>query len=174
MAESAAAQARNAAVLRGMMWMAAGGLALCTMNALMRVMTLQMDSLQAQFLRAFFGLVVMLPLLVRDGAGAYRPKNIRGQFWRGAMHAAALNLFFLALPHIPLADVTAIQFTTPIFVLFGAAMLLKEKVKTTEVVLLNMPFSVACDTLNGPNGSAAVREYSFVTTIALSTDNDVR
>jgi len=141
MAEAAAARARNAVVLRGMMWMAAGGLTLCTMKALMRVMTLQMDSLQAQFLRAFFGLVVMLPLLVRDGAGAYRPKNIRGQFWRGAMHAAALNLFFLALPHIPLADVTAIQFTTPIFVLFGAALLLKEKVSAARWIAAAIGFS---------------------------------
>jgi len=134
-------QAQGATVLRGMMWMAAGGLTLCVMNALMRVMTLQMDSLQAQFLRAFFGMAVMLPLLLRDGVAAYRPNNLRGQCWRGAMHAIALNLFFLALPHIPLADVTAIQFTTPIFILFGAALLLKETVSAVRWIAAAVGFA---------------------------------
>jgi drug/metabolite transporter (DMT)-like permease len=111
-----------------MAWMAAGGLTLCAMNALMRVLTQEMSPLFAQFLRYLFAMLVMMPLLLRDGLGAYRPNNLRGQFWRGLFHAAALTLFFLALPHIPLADMTAIMFTTPIFVLMGAAMLLGEKV----------------------------------------------
>ncbi len=111
-----------------MMWMAAGGLALCTMNAVMQMMTRELNPFLALFLRYVMGLLVMVPMLVRDGPAAYRPNNLRGQIWRGVVHTAALSLFFLALPHIPLADVTAIQFTTPLFVLIGAALLLGEKV----------------------------------------------
>jgi drug/metabolite transporter (DMT)-like permease len=111
-----------------MAWMAAGGLALSTMNAIMRVMTQALDPLQAQFLRYLFGLLVMLPMLLRHGLAAYRPNRLPGQLWRGVVHAGALTLFFLALPHIPLADVTALMFTTPIFVLFGAALVLREQV----------------------------------------------
>lgn len=109
-------------------WMAAGGLALCTMNALMRLMTQQLDPLNAQFLRYVCGLAVMMPMLLRDGPSAYRPNRLPGQLWRGVFHTAALTLFFLALPHIPLADATAIMFTTPIFVLVGAALVLRERV----------------------------------------------
>jgi hypothetical protein len=76
------------------------GLLLVAMNALMRKMTLEMDSFEAQFLRYLFGLLVMMPLLFRDGLAAYRPRNMTGQWWRGAMHATALSLFFLALPHV--------------------------------------------------------------------------
>ncbi len=108
--------------------MAAGGLSLCTMNALMRVMTLELDPLHAQFLRYFFGVIVMLPIVLRHGWRSYRPNRFRGQVWRGMVHTAALTLFFLALPHIPLADMTAILFTTPIFVLIGAALVLRESV----------------------------------------------
>jgi drug/metabolite transporter (DMT)-like permease len=118
----------SSTTLQGMAWMAAGGLALCTMNAIMRVMTQQLDPLNAQFLRYLCGLAVMMPALVRDRPSAYRTKKLPGQIWRGAFHTAALTLFFLALPHIPLADMTAIMFTTPIFVLVGAALLLGEKV----------------------------------------------
>lgn len=109
-------------------WMALGGLLLVSMNALMRVMTQELSPLQAQFLRYLFGLAVMLPLLLRHGFAAYRPYRVGGQLWRGAAHTAALTLFFLALPHVPLAEMTAILFTSPIFVLVGAAVLLRERV----------------------------------------------
>lgn len=115
-----------------MVWMAAGGLSLSAMNALMRVLTLELDPPFAQFMRYLFALLLVLPLLVRDGPAAYRPRNLPGQLWRGAAHTAALGLFFLALPHLPLADVTAIMFVTPIFVLVGAALVLREKVSSAR------------------------------------------
>lgn len=120
--------ARRAAMLRGMAWMALGGLLLVSMNALMKHMTSAMSPLQAQFLRYLFGLVLMLPWVLRAGWAAYRPRRLPGQLWRGACHWAGLTLFFLALPHVPLADMTSILFTTPIFVLAGAALVLGEKV----------------------------------------------
>jgi drug/metabolite transporter (DMT)-like permease len=79
-----------------------------------------------QFLRYLFGLAVMLPLLLRAGLPAYRPRNPAGQFWRGAVHTAGLVLWFLALPHIPLADTTAIGFTGPLFIMIGAWWFLRE------------------------------------------------
>ncbi len=112
--------------------MALGGFLLVAMNALMRLMTLEMNSLQAQFLRYVFGLAVMLPLLMRDGLAAYRPSNMAGQWWRGAVHISALSLFFIALPHVPLADMTAILFTSPIFTLLGAAFVLRETVTSAR------------------------------------------
>jgi drug/metabolite transporter (DMT)-like permease len=125
---SAAAAPSASVIPKAMAWMALGGFLLVSMNALMRLMTLEMNSLQAQFLRYLFGLAVMLPLLMRDGFAAYRPANMRGQWWRGAVHISALSLFFIALPHVPLADMTAILFTSPIFTLLGAAIFLREKV----------------------------------------------
>jgi len=109
--------------------MAAGGLALSTMNAIMRVMTQALDPLQAQFLRYLFGLLVMLPMLLRHGLAAYRPNRLPGQLWRGVVHAGALTLFFLALPHIPLADVTALMFTTPINFLLNKYWTFRKKEK---------------------------------------------
>ena len=69
--------AKASVVPRAMLWMALGGLLLVAMNALMRKMTLEMDSFEAQFLRYLFGLVVMLPFLVREGFAAY--KSIFGE-----------------------------------------------------------------------------------------------
>ncbi|MCO5118079.1 MAG: DMT family transporter [Burkholderiaceae bacterium] len=115
-----------------LLWAVASGMALQTMNAVMRLMALELHSMQAQFLRALFGLIVMLPVIAvgirQSGWRSYWPKDMRGQWLRGLAHTVATLLFFLALPHLPLADSTAIGFTTPLFILLGAALFLGEKV----------------------------------------------
>lgn len=115
-------------VLRGMAWMALSGMSFSLLNALMSGLTREMHPFQAQFLRYLFGFAVMLPLLARSGLAAFAPNGLSGQLWRGVIHTAGLLLWFLALPHIALADVTALGFTGPIFVMLGAVVFLKEKV----------------------------------------------
>lgn len=113
--------------LRGMLWTIAAGMLFAVLNATMRAMALQLDTYQTQFLRYLFGLLVMLPLVMRSGLTAYRPNDLRGQLLRGLVHTAGMFLWFTALPRIPLADTTAIGFTTPIFIMIGAALMLGER-----------------------------------------------
>jgi drug/metabolite transporter (DMT)-like permease len=115
--------------VRGLLWSGGAGLSFVVLNAWMRGLSLQMDPYQTQFLRYLFGLVVMLPLVIRGGLAAYRPKHVGGQFLRGAVHTVGLCLWFTALPHIALADTTAIGFTGPIFIMIGAAWLLGERMR---------------------------------------------
>ncbi|MFA7503152.1 MAG: DMT family transporter [Burkholderiaceae bacterium] len=114
-------------VLRGMLWSVAAGIAFALLNALLRVMTTELDPMQAQFLRYLFGLIVMLPIILRQGLGKYRPNGLGGQLWRGVIHTSGLMLWFTALPHLSLAYMTAIGFTTPIFIMLGAAIFFREK-----------------------------------------------
>ena len=109
-----------------MLLVAASGMIFCVLNALMRLLAQDMPAMQSQFLRYFMGLVVLAPWLWRDGLAAYKPQSVRGQFARGTFHSAGLALWFIALPRIPLADMTAIGFTTPIFVMIGAYLFLGE------------------------------------------------
>jgi drug/metabolite transporter (DMT)-like permease len=117
------------AAVRALLWAAAAGLVFTVLNALMRLLAQQLDPFLTQFLRYFFGFAVLLPWLLRHGFGAYRPQSPAGQFWRGAVHTVGLMLWFAALPHIPLADTTAIGFTTPIFIMLGAWWFLKEPMR---------------------------------------------
>jgi drug/metabolite transporter (DMT)-like permease len=118
--------ARLPPTLRGLIWSACSGLLFCILNATMRGLAQQLPPLQAQFLRYLFGIVVVLPLVLRSGLAAYRPKHLLGQFTRGAVHSVGLVLWFLALPRIPLADLTAIGFTGPLFIMIGAHLFLHE------------------------------------------------
>jgi drug/metabolite transporter (DMT)-like permease len=120
---------RLPAVWRGMLWVALSGLLFTCLNATMRNITLSLDAFESQFLRYLFGVVAMLPLVWRTGLTAYRPVDLRSQFSRGAVHTVGLMLWFTALPHLGLADMTAIGFTGPIFIMLGAAWFLGEKMR---------------------------------------------
>lgn len=114
---------------RAMLWAASAGLLFSVLNALMRALALGIDPFQAQFLRYFCGLLVLLPIVLHRGYAAYRPHNIGGQFLRGGAHTLGLALWFTALPKIPLADMTAIGFTTPIFIMIGAWLAFSEPMR---------------------------------------------
>lgn len=117
------------AVWRGMLWVALSGLIFSILNGLLRALTLHSNVYQAQLLRYATGAAILMPLLSRHGWAHYRPNNWLGQLWRGGVHSAALLLWFAALPHLSLADMTAIGFTGPIFIMLGAAWFLGESVR---------------------------------------------
>lgn len=114
-------------VTRAMAWMALSGIAFAALNTTLRAISLTMNPLQVQFLRYFVGLLVMSPFIVRVGLKAYAPNGLIGQLWRGAFHTAGMVLWYIALPHLSLADMTAIGFTGPIFIMIGAVLALGEK-----------------------------------------------
>jgi drug/metabolite transporter (DMT)-like permease len=121
--------ARLPASARGLLWALGAGVVFSVLNTLMRALTIDLDPFQTQFLRYVFGLLVMLPLILRSGVASYRPRNIGGQFTRGAVHTVGLTLWFTAIPHITLADTTAIGFTGPIFIMLGAAWFFGERMR---------------------------------------------
>lgn len=120
------ARPSRAATLRGMGFMALAGLLFCVLNTIARSLAQQLDPFQTQFLRYLAGLLVLLPFMLRTGLAAWRPHDLRGQGWRGLVHTSGLLLWFWALPHVPLADMTAIGFTGPIFIMAGAVLFLGE------------------------------------------------
>jgi drug/metabolite transporter (DMT)-like permease len=125
---------------RGLLWTSAAGFIFSMLNALMRLLTQQIDPFQAQFLRYFFGLLVILPLVWRGGFANYLPKRIGDQFTRGLAHTVGLCLWFSALPKIPLADMTAIGFTGPIFIMIGAYLAFREPMRWERWVATALGF----------------------------------
>lgn len=127
--------------VRALLWSMAAGFLFIILNSIMRQLTLALDPFLTQFLRYVMGVVVMLPFMVRSGLASYRPKNVAGQFARGAVHTTGLVLWFVALPHISIADVTAIGFTGPIFIMLGAALVFKEPMRWERWVAAAIGFT---------------------------------
>jgi drug/metabolite transporter (DMT)-like permease len=166
--------------LKGLLWTLAAGFLFTLLNTLARYLTTQLHPFQSQFLRYLFGLLVMLPLVWHAGRAAYRPLNIRGQFLRGAVHTLGLALWFAALAKIPLADMTAIGFTTPIFIMIGAWLFFRESMHWDRWLAALIGFAgvlvVVGPKLSGSGGyynlvmlaSAPVFAASFLITKALT------
>ncbi|WP_066710365.1 DMT family transporter [Curvibacter delicatus] len=147
--------------VQGLLWTLVAGICFVLLNTLSRYLTTQIDPMQSQFLRYFCGLLVMLPLVWRSGLAAYRPRHIGGQFVRGLVHTAALGLWFVALPHISLADMTAIGFTTPIFIMLGAWLFLREPMHWERWLAALVGFGGVLVVV-GPGLSASGGIYSLV------------
>ncbi len=168
------------AAVRGMVWMVAGGLLFSLLNTIARELTLHLDVYQSQFLRYLFGLLVILPWVFRAGWRTYMPVHMAGQFWRGGVHTLGLILWFTALPQIPLADMTAIGFTGPIFIMIGAAWFLGEPMRRDRWIAALIGFAgvlvVVLPKMSGAGGwynlvmlaSAPVFAASFLITKALT------
>jgi drug/metabolite transporter (DMT)-like permease len=120
---------RLPSTVRGLLWSAGAGLTFSLLNTMMRGLTRDVGPFETQFLRYAFGLAVMAPLILRAGVAAYRPNNVMGQFTRGGVHTIGLLLWFAAIPHITIADTTAIGFTGPIFIMLGAAWMFGERMR---------------------------------------------
>jgi drug/metabolite transporter (DMT)-like permease len=103
-----------------------------------------------------------------------------GQVWRGAIHTAGLLLWFVALPHVPMAEVTALGFTTPLFIMLGAMVFLGEKLVVARWIAALIGFAgvlvVVWPNLTGAGGpyslvmlaSAPLFAASFIITKALT------
>jgi drug/metabolite transporter (DMT)-like permease len=70
----------------------------------------------AVFFRSFFGLIVLLPWLVRGGVAGLRTPYPRQQVTRALAGLAAMYCFFYAIAHLPLAEAMLLNYSSPLFI----------------------------------------------------------
>ena len=108
--------------------MVSGGILFVAVTVLVRLLGSDMPAVEAAFIRYLIGALMLLPLYCR-----LRWRNLKrsrlGLFGaRGLVHAMAVMLWFYAMARIPLSEVTAIGFSTPVFTAIGAILIFKEQV----------------------------------------------
>lgn len=86
---------------------------------------------QAVFFRAFLTVPVLLLWFGAKGqiADALRTSNWQGHARRGIIGSIAMGLGFWGLKYLPLPEVTALRFVTPIMIVVLAALMLGERVR---------------------------------------------
>jgi drug/metabolite transporter (DMT)-like permease len=113
--------------LLGIFWMFITGLNFVAVTALVKYVGDGVPAAQAAFLRYVIGLLFFLPFLpsllkIRLSRPAL------GLFClRGVAHTAAVVLWFFAMTRIPIAEVSALNYLSPIYVTLGAAFFLGER-----------------------------------------------
>ncbi len=105
------------------------------MAALIKYLSEDIPAGEAVFFRSFFAIPVIVVWLIsrgelRNGLVAKKPMN---HFWRGVLGTSAMGLTFTGLGLLPLPEVTAIGFATPIFTLVLAAIFLGERIRMIRI-----------------------------------------
>jgi drug/metabolite transporter (DMT)-like permease len=115
--------------LAGIGLMLIGGLVMTVNNAILKWLSVGYPAGQIMFIRSVFIWLPIAYLIARSG-GLLSIRITRLRFhgvWAGCMIFSTI-VYIMGLPYLPLADVTAIGFSTPLFVTALATFLLGEAV----------------------------------------------
>lgn len=120
--------------VKGIFWMLVTGFLFVGVTALVKLNGTRIPAAESAFLRYAMGLIFLLPMI-----GAMRRARLtrrqHGLFWlRGIAHSLGVALWFFAMARIPIADVTAMNYLSPIYVTIGAALFLGEHLAARRIL----------------------------------------
>jgi drug/metabolite transporter (DMT)-like permease len=98
----------------------------CHRNCCRALFGLRNAPVQAAFLRYAFGVALIIPFCLRTSLFRIPFARLRLHAFRGVAHGIAIMLWFVAMMRLPIAEVTALSFMTPVFIIIGASVFLKE------------------------------------------------
>jgi drug/metabolite transporter (DMT)-like permease len=123
----------NRANLKGIGWMVVTGIFFVGVTGIVRHLGSDMNPMQAAFIRYVIGLVLLSPVIFRLGILRMASARVGLHALRGVVHGVAVMAWFYAMTRIPIAEVTALGFTGPIFTTIGAALFLGERLHARRI-----------------------------------------
>lgn len=165
--------ADTAHVLRAALWMLGAVVSFSSMAVAGRAVSFELDTFEIMMYRSFVGLLIVLA--VSPLAGTLRQVTLRKpgvHLIRNVFHFTGQNLWFYAITVIPLAQVFALEFTSPLWVLILSPVLLGEKLTKVRILAALTGFigilivaRPSPDTLNVGTLSAAGAAIGFAGSI---------
>jgi drug/metabolite transporter (DMT)-like permease len=110
------------------------------MDILIKV-TDEYDVGQIMFFRALFGLIPIFFLIPKNRIkNFYKTKNIKLHFFRSFFGAIAMAAIFIGLRNLQLAEVTALAFSGPLWVVLFSMFFLSEKIRLKRWIAVGLGF----------------------------------
>jgi drug/metabolite transporter (DMT)-like permease len=95
----------------------------------------------AGFLRFFFGLLIILPFMIKTKFNIFKTIHFKKHLYRSILNLPAMLLYFSTLVMLPIEKVTAISFVVPLIVTILAVFFLGEKIYIFRTLALVLGFS---------------------------------
>ncbi|MEL7459352.1 MAG: DMT family transporter [Pseudomonadota bacterium] len=119
-----------------------------------RAVSPHLDTFEIMMFRSFIGIALVLAIGGAMGQlNHVAPRRLGLHLARNACHFTGQNLWFYALTLIPLAQLFALEFTSPIWVMILAALLLGETLTRVRVLAVLLGFAGALIVAN-PGGQS--------------------
>lgn len=152
---------------RAALWMIGAIISFTSMAIAGRAVSLELDTFEIMLFRSLTGItLVVIAATVCGTLSQINRQQLGLHGTRNLAHFTGQNLWFFALPLIPLTQLFALEFTGPIWVILLAPMLLGEKITRigalaallglTGVLIVTQPFQTAITTGTIAAAAAAV------------------
>jgi len=128
-------------VIRGILMMCIASVFFSAMHVTVRYISQELPPMQIAFLRNIFGVMVFLPLPSLRGFAFLRTSRLQLYAVRGVVDAAAMAMFFTGLALVPVARVTAIAFSAPLFAAVLSVVLLGERFRLRRWIAILLGFA---------------------------------
>ena len=115
-------------------WMLGAVVCLTTMAVAGRELAKEITIFEIMFFRNTICLTIICVLVMRYGRHLFKTRRIGLHGLRNVVHFGAQTGWYFGLVHLPLAEVFAIEFTTPVWTAILAALFLAERLTAVRVV----------------------------------------
>ncbi len=116
--------------------MLACGLCFVGVTVIVRYVGTRIPAPEAAFIRYVAGSLLLAPVLLKMLRGQVKSNNQKILLVRGIIHGFGVSLWFFAMARIPIAEVTALSYLTPVLMTIGAAMFFGEKLYTRRILAI--------------------------------------
>ncbi|NQU12818.1 MAG: DMT family transporter [Desulfobacteraceae bacterium] len=115
-------------IYKGIILILTATLGIVLMNTCVKMSSLAHDPIEMMFYRGVIALSLLVPyMLIIQKPGVFKTKRIKVQLYRAIVGNMGVGFVFWAYALLPMADVTALLFASPLFVTALSPALLKEK-----------------------------------------------
>ena len=105
------------------------GLLFVGVTVIVRHLGTDIPATQAAFIRYVFGLIFLIPMILKFPWSGLGRDILTLYSLRGVAHGVGVMLWFYAMARIPIAEVTAVGYTTPVFTAVGAVLIFRERIR---------------------------------------------
>lgn len=120
--------------VQGVLWMVLTGVLFVGVNATVKLLDGRVPAPQSAFLRYALGLVFILPMIPAIRADRLGLRDMKIFAVRGAAHTVGVMLWFYGMSTITIAEVTALNYMSPVYVTVGAALFLGETLALRRIL----------------------------------------
>ncbi|MEM6680312.1 MAG: DMT family transporter, partial [Pseudomonadota bacterium] len=122
-------------------WMVGAIASFGTMAVAGRELSAELDTFEIMAYRSAIGFpVIVLAMMLGEGLGRVRTGLVREHALRNVVHFAAQNAWLYGIAVIPLAQLVALEFTSPIWIVLLAPLLLGERLSRGAMIAAGMGF----------------------------------
>ncbi len=122
--------------MKAALWMLGAITSFTLMAVAGRAVSVELDTFELMMYRSFIGIAIVISVAAILGTlKDVQTSNLKLHLFRNLSHFAGQNLWFAALVMIPLAQVVALEFTSPIWIALLAPIFLAEKLTKLRLLV---------------------------------------